>query len=178
VKKLQDKIYVAKLGKSIGLKGEQKLHIDSDFPEQFKPNATFTTDKNQILTIQSYNQKNNTVKFKEINSVEEAKKITNRQLFVSYDDTKKLCNLEEKQFFWFDIVGCSIKQDDEILGVVTDIQRMPLSDYLYIKTSKEFTDKKMPNSFLLPYIDNYIQKVDIENKIIFAINAKDILETS
>ena len=31
-----DKIYIAKLGKTVGLKGQQKLHIDSDFPEQFK----------------------------------------------------------------------------------------------------------------------------------------------
>lgn len=33
---MKDKIYVAKLGKTVGLKGDLKLFIDSDFPEQFK----------------------------------------------------------------------------------------------------------------------------------------------
>jgi 16S rRNA processing protein RimM len=175
---MNNKIYVAKLGKTVGLKGQQKLHIDSDFPEQFKQNATFITNKNQILKIESYNSKNNTVKFYDINTIEDAKRLTNAQLFVTKDETKSICELQDKQFFWFDIINCIVKEDDKILGTVEDIQRMPLSDYLQIKTSQELVDKKLPNSFLLPYLDNYILKVDIENKVILTTKAKEILENS
>ena len=82
-----DKIYVAKIGRAVGLKGQQKLIIDSDFPEQFKKNSKFSTDKNQELTIETYNTNNNVVKFVGIDSIESAKKLTNRQLFVSVEDT-------------------------------------------------------------------------------------------
>ena len=57
-----DKIYVAKLGKTVGLKGAIKIYIDSDFPEQFKTDAAFTTQKNKQLVVENYNPHNNTVK--------------------------------------------------------------------------------------------------------------------
>jgi len=173
-----DKIYVAKLGKTVGLKGQQKLHIDSDFPEQFKKNSKFTTDKNQELIIESFNTKNNVVKFIDIDTVELAKKLTNRELFVSQEDTKQMCKLQKKQFFWFDIINCVVIENEKELGIVSDVQRMPLSDYLEIKTTKTLQDQKYSNQFLLPYIDDFIIDVDIENKIIVVKNAIEILEAS
>lgn len=173
-----DKIYVAKLGKAVGLQGQQKLHIDSDFPEQFKKDSIFYTDKNQELKIETYNSKNNTVKFAGIDTIDQAKKLTNRQLFVSKDDSRDMCNLGKKQFFWFDIIGCEVIENDEVLGKVNDVQRMPLSDYLQIETTKELQDKKYSDIFLLPYIDDFVIQVDIENKTINVNGAKDILEAS
>lgn len=174
-----DKIYIGKLGKTVGLKGQQKLHIDSDFPEQFKKNTKLTTDKNQELTIESFNTTSGVIKFLGIDSIDDAKKLTNRQLFVSSEDTRENCKLEENQFFWFDMIDCIIKENDEILGKVVDIQRMPLSDYLQITTDKTLVEQKYANSFLIPYIlDEYIISVDIENKTIITKNAKDILEAS
>ena len=173
-----DKIYVAKLGRAVGLKGQQKLITDSDFPEQFKKNAKLFTDKNQELTIETYNATNNVVKFLSIDTIEDAKKLTNRQLFVTGEDTKKMCKLEDKQFFWFDIMGLDVLENDAVLGKIIDVQRMPLSDYLLIDTSRELQDKNMATQFLLPYIDDFIIEVDIENKQILVKNAKDILEAS
>ena len=173
-----EKIYVAKLGKTVGLKGQQKLHIDSDFPEQFKKNAKFITDKKQELIIESYNATNNVVKFIGIDTIEDAKKLTNKQLFTSVEDTKELCQLQEKQYFWFDIMNCLIIEDDLVLGKVVDIQRMPLSDYLLIDTAKELVEKKLSTQFLIPYIDDYILNVDINNKKIVTKNSYLILENS
>jgi 16S rRNA processing protein RimM len=173
-----DKIYIAKLGKTVGLKGQQKLHIDSDFPEQFKKNTIVTTDKNQKLTIETFNNTSGVVKFIGIDTIEDAKKLTNRQLFVTKDDTRDMCKLGKKEFFWFDMIGCEIVEDDQIVGKVTDIQRMPLSDYLYIETSKDLVDQGLATSFLLPYEDNYILGVDIKNRVIDTKNGKDILKAS
>jgi 16S rRNA processing protein RimM len=173
-----DKIYVAKIGKTVGLKGQQKIYIDSDFPEQFKKDTKLYTDKNQELVIESYNSKNDTVKFVGIDSIEMAKKLTNKQLFVSDKDTKENCKLGENQFFWFDIIGCEIFENDKLLGEVEDIQRLPLSDYLFIKTSKELVEQEKANSFLLPYLEAYIINVDIESKKIGVTGALDILEAS
>ena len=173
-----DRIYIAKLGKTVGLKGQQKLIIDTDFPEQFKKNTKLTTDKNQELIIETYNTTSNVVKFIGIDTIEDAKKLTNRQLFVSTEDTRDSCKLGNKQFFWFDMMDCVVKENDEILGKIVDIQRMPLSDYLMIETDKKLIEKGFSNSFLIPYLDTYILSVDIENKIILAQDAKDILEAS
>jgi len=173
-----EKIYIAKLGKTVGLKGQQKLIIDTDFPEQFKKNTKLTTDKNQELIIETYNTTSNVVKFVGINSIDDAKKLTNRQLFVSDIDTRENCKLNDKQFFWFDMMNCTVEENGEVLGKIVDIQRMPLSDYLVIETDSKLIKKEFSNSFLLPYVDAYILNVDIENKLILTQNAKDLLEAS
>jgi 16S rRNA processing protein RimM len=172
------KVYVAKIGKTVGLKGFSKLYIDSDFPEQFKKGSRFFTDKNKELIVESYNQKNETVKFEGVESVEEAKKLTNRLLYSSQEDTKQNCQLGQKQYFWFDIINCEIVEDNEILGVVEDIQRLPLSDYLSVATTNELVQEDLAKSFMIPYLDQYILDVDIASKTITVKGAKDILEAS
>lgn len=173
-----DMIFVAKLGRAVGLKGQQKLIIDSDFPEQFKKNAKFFTDKNQELIIETYNTTSSVVKFQGIDTIDDAKKLTNRQLFATQEDTQKYCQLKEKEFFWFDMIGLEVIENGEVLGKINDIQRMPLSDYLLIDTKKELVEKKMATQFLLPYIDDFVLNVDIEDKKIFVKNAKEILQAS
>ncbi|WP_457564311.1 PRC-barrel domain-containing protein, partial [Caminibacter sp.] len=78
---------------------------------------------------------------------------------------------------WFDIIGCDIYEEGELLGKVKDIQRLPSADYLLVQTSEELA-KELPKSFLLPYQDQFIEKVDIEQKRIDAKGAKAILEAS
>jgi len=173
-------MYIAKIGKTVGLKGQLKLHIDTDFPEQFKKNSIFITNKKQTLTIESFNQNNKIVKFIGINSIEDAQKYINSQLISSQEDTIKNCILKEKQFFWFDLLECKIIENDILLGTIVDIHRYPIDDYFEIKTNIQLIQKneKLSKTFLLPYTDKYIQNVDISNKQINVINAKDILESS
>jgi len=173
-----DKVYVAKLGRAVGLKGQQKIIIESDFPEQFKKNSKFLTNKNQELIVESYNPNSDTIKFAGIDSVEEAKKLTNKELFTTAEQSKINCQLEKNQFFWFDIIGCDIVQNKELLGKVIDVQRLPLDDYFIIETNSLLIEQDLPKSFMIPYIDNFIISVDIENKTIEVKNSKDILEAS
>jgi len=173
-----DKIYVAKLGKAVGLQGSIKVHIDSDFPEQFKKDVQFTTQRNKPLTIETFNTKNSTVKFVGIDSVEDAKKLTNSLLYTSIEDTKQNCNLDNNQYFWFDLIGCTLIENDETLGQIEDIQRLPLEDYFLINTSEELQKQDLAKQFLLPYNEQYVQSVDIEKKQITVTNAKAILRAS
>ncbi len=177
--KIQDKVYIAKLGKTVGLQGQLKLHIDSDFPEQFSKNSQFVTNKNVTLTIENFNTKNNTVKFKGIDTIDDAKKLINSLIFTTLEDTKDNCTLDENQYFWFDLIDCAIIENDEILGTVVDIHRYPTCDYFEIKTSDILVkEKELSKTFLLPYIEQYIISVNIEDKSILVKCAFDILEAS
>ncbi|MBI3873974.1 MAG: 16S rRNA processing protein RimM [Arcobacter sp.] len=175
-----EKIYVAKLGKSVGLKGQMRVHIDSDFPEQFKKGVSFTTNKNKILTIETINQSYDTVKFVGIDTIEDTKIFINSLLFASDESTIKNCKLKEKQYFWFDIEGCAIIENGIVLGKVTEVSRFPTDDYMYIDTDSELLKKdiKIAKTFLIPYNDNYILSVDIGKKIIEIKNGFDILAAS
>jgi 16S rRNA processing protein RimM len=76
------------------------------------------------------------------------------------------------------LIGASVMQDTEVLGVVTEIQRITDTDYLIIKTDAHLVESGLPRSFLLPYIPRYIIDADVEAQKIFTKDAKDILEAS
>lgn len=175
---MSDKVYVAKIGKSVGLKGDLKLFIVSDFPEQFKKDAVFTTNKKIELKIENFNAKNSTVKFYGFDDVDEAKKLTNSLLYTSKEESNKNIKLEKDQYFWYDIIDCEVKENDKILGIVKDVQRFAVDDFLFITTSEELVKKEYPKSFLIPYIDRYIIKVDIKNKTIHTQDCLEILQHS
>jgi len=171
-------IYVAKIGKTVGLKGELKFHLETDFSNQFTKNKTFQLKNKSILTIEHYNHKRGVIKFLGIDSIEDAKKLTNQELYSTIEDTKANCKLDKNQYFWFDIIGCKVIEEDVVLGEVSDIERYGITDYLRIDTAKEL-NQELPKEFLLPYIsEKFILRVDIEAKTIEASGAKDILENS
>ncbi len=176
---MNDKIYVAKLGKAVGLKGHLRLIIDSDFPSQFKKNAIFTTNKSIELKVQEYNTSRELIKFDTYDDVETAKKLTNQELYVSYEDTKENCKLDNNQYFWFDLIDCKIVENKKTLGIVKDIHRYPTNDYFEIITEPSLIDLGLPKVFLVPYIfDNYIVSVDVDSKVIETKNCFEILENS
>ena len=168
------KIPIAKLGKSYGIKGWQKIHILSDFPEQFKPGATFSSNK-EPLTIEKIDLKRGLVKIKGIDTPEDAKKITNRMLFTTEEETRKNIKLKEGEYFWFDIEGCDVFEDEKRLGRVKEIERADV-DYLLIDTDEELVKEGYPKRFLIDF-KRHVKDVDIENKKIIANGAIDILES-
>ena len=171
---MKNKIPIAKIGKTYGIKGWQKIHLLTDFPEQFKPNTTFESDKIN-LTIEKIDLKRKLVKFKGINTPEDAKKLTNRLLYTTKEQTKENIKLKENEYFWFDIIGCKIEENNQTLGKVIDIQRVDV-DYLVIQTDKKFVEIGYPKRFLIDF-KRHIKNVDINQKKITTNGAIDILES-
>ena len=171
------KFQVAKLGKAVGLHGEMKLHLKTDFPEQFKPGASFDSKRGELV-IETYNPERDLVKFKAYNSPQDAKRLTNLDLFTTEEKTREEITLDAGQYFWFDIVGASVYEADLLLGKVAEVERLGTTDYLKLDTDEDLVSKKMPNSFLIPYLDNFVLEVDTETKIIKVQGGFDILEAS
>jgi 16S rRNA processing protein RimM len=176
-KKTPEKFYIAQIGRSVGLWGDLKFHLHTDFPEQFQKGATFQSDRGE-LTISDIDMKRGIVRFVGYEGIDAAKRLTNTKLYATPEQTKVNCTLKEGQHFWFDVIGCSVKDGEEILGKVSDIQRMAETDYLIIDTDSHFVEAGMSKQFLLPYIGRYIQKTDVEEKIVYTQDAKEILEAS
>jgi 16S rRNA processing protein RimM len=170
-----NKIPIAKIGKTYGIKGWQKIHLLTDFPEQFKPNTTFESDKTS-LTIEKIDLKRGLVKFKGIDTPEDAKKLTNRMLYTTKEATKVNIKLKKDEYFWFDIIGCDVYEDGELLGKVKEIERANEADYLVINTNPDFIEKKYPKRFLIDF-KRHVKDVDVENKKIEASGAKELLES-
>ncbi len=172
------KFFIAQVGKTHGLHGDLKLHLHTDFPEQFKVGYSFDSSVGR-LTISRINLKRGTIAFKNYDdNIDIAKKLTNAKLYASLNETKERCHLKEGEYFWFDLEGCRVLQNNITLGVVQEVQRLADINYLYIKTDKSLIDRGFSNSFLIPNIDRYIISINIEDKIIRVKDGMDILEAS
>lgn len=171
------KLKVALIGKTIGLKGGLKLHDFSDFPEQFKKGAKFIVNDREIC-IKSFDKNRQVVVFEDFEDINLASNLANCELFRSVEDTKKFCKLKKDEFFYFDIIGSKIIENGEILGVINDIEKIGNSYMFLINTDLNLIEHGFAKIFFIPYLDNFIIKVDINSKEIFTKNAKSILENS
>jgi 16S rRNA processing protein RimM len=171
------KFFIAQVGKTHGLHGDLKLHLHTDFPEQFKVGLSFDSSAGR-LEISRINLKRGTVAFKGYDGVDYAKKLTNVKIYTSLEETKERCQLSVGEYFWFDLEGCSIIENGELLGVVKEIQRLTDINYFFIITDKKLVESGSAKSFLIPNIKRYVLSIDIEAKIISVLDGKEILEAS
>ncbi|HIC43553.1 MAG TPA: hypothetical protein EYO73_04450, partial [Sulfurimonas sp.] len=63
---LANRFQVAKIGKAVGVYGEMKFHLKTDFPEQFTKGFSFKTKRGELV-IESYNPERDLIKFKGYN---------------------------------------------------------------------------------------------------------------
>ncbi len=171
-------LHIATIGKTVGIKGDMKFHIKCDFPEQFHNGATFFSNLKQNITLADVNLERDLIKIAGINTIEDAKKFTNAKLFTTREETRKNCHLDEGEYFWFDIDDCEVYEDGKLLGVVNEVERIAVTNYLNVKTNEELVKAGNPKIFLIPFEEPFRVSVDIDKKIITVRGAMDILEAS
>jgi len=169
-----NKMPIAKIGKVYGVKGWLKLHLLTDFPEQFKAGISFEADKT-TLTIENINRKNNTIKFVGFNNPEESRKLTNRVIYSNENQSKENIKLKKDEWFWFDIIGCEVIENNQVLGIVDDINRINDIDYVVVNINEKLDYKQ--KRYLFDF-KRHIIDVDIQNKKIIVKDTIPILEAS
>lgn len=109
------------------------------------------------LTIEKYRRSStfDIVKFVEINSATEAEPLKGYQILV----IKNQKDLKEGYYFYSDLVGCEIIADGKSLGKVIAVEEFPAQITLRVEMSNGKT-------FFVPFIKQFIKKVDIDNKTI------------
>ncbi len=172
-------IEVAQLGRLVGLKGELKLHLHCDFPEQFKKGNVFQTAKGETLEVFSYHHGRGLISFVGYTQREEAQKLVNTVLLTTPENSLRDCALSEGEFFWFDMIDARVMDDDNtFLGCVEEIERIGITDYLVIQTHDSLVAKGLPKRFYMPYIERYILSFDKATQEIRCKDGLGILENS
>lgn len=169
-------LHIATLGRTVGLHGEMKLNLYTDFPEQFIPGETFYTKEREPLVFDSVERER--VRLRGVDTLEAAKRFTNTKVYTTYGRTREVCKLDPGQYFWFDIVGSEVTENATVLGKVLEIERIGAVDYLQINTDDTFVKQGLPKQFLVPYQPPFIVHVDTEKGTIALQGALDILEAS
>ena len=186
-------LVVGKFGRSVGVDGTLRLFLQTDFPQSIKRGVKLKSDSPLYPNLEvsyfmfpkdesSHSNSKALVRFVGIDSKDSADQLTNFLLFNTIQATRENCKLDDGEFFWFDIVGCKIFEDNVVLGEVVEIERIGNIDYLHIATDRNLISLSNPNSviqeelgirnrkirksFLLPYIKAYIVGVSLRQKSI------------
>ena len=171
-------LHIATIGKTVGIKGDMKFHLKTDFPEQFVVGAEFLSDKKDKIILDYVDLDRGLVRINALNNPEDAKKWVNAKLFATYEQTRESCTLGEDEYFFFDLEDCKVYEDGELLGVVYEVDRIANTNYLSILTDKKLIEAGYAKKFLIPFVKPFKQSVDIDTKTILVASGKDILKAS
>lgn len=162
----KERLEVGQIVNTFGIKGFVKIYPYVDDISRFdnlKKVHIKSKNNNEELQIEEVKYQKNMVlvKFKGIETVENAEKLRNS--FVEIDRADAI-PLEEGQYFIADLLGLDVFLDTgEKLGVLEDIYNAGSSDIYVVKN-------ELGKQFLLPYIDEVIKQINLEEgKIIVHI---------
>lgn len=162
-------IYIGKIVSTHGIKGEIKIISDFDFKDK-----AFVIDKKIYLgsekrefIIKSYRKHKNydmiTLEgFSDINLVLPFMKES------VYIDKEDLC-LEENEYLDSSLIGLSIYFDEQYLGKIVEI-------FLPSPNRKVIRFNKDGKNYLVPYVPNFVKKIDLSSGTVLLYNMEGVLE--
>ncbi len=151
---------IGKINNTHALKGEVKLEMWCDGIEFLKHLKTVYLDgrgEKGLTLVSARPQKNLAIlKFKEINTVEEAEKLKGKTLFCNRDDAE----IDEGAYFLADIIGCYVVDIDteEEYGKIVDVMNYGSCDIYDVESWGKHT--------LIPAIPEVIKEVNTEYQVV------------
>jgi 16S rRNA processing protein RimM len=165
-------LVVGRIGRAHGVLGEATIEIRTDLPdERFVPGARFDTDPTTSgpLTIESVRNHNGILllKFVEITDRTALEKVRDTLLLADVDVTDE--GRYEDEYHVQQLIGCNIVlESGESIGELTDILNLPGQDVLAIKGQS--------GEILIPFIEEFVPTVDLENRRITVVPPPGLLE--
>lgn len=155
---MQKRLEIGQIINTFGIKGEVKVFPLTDDIKRFDDLETVyvkTKKESQLYNIESIKYHKNFVliKFKEINTVEQAETLRNSYLEV---DRAQAIPLNEGEYFIADLIGLEVYSDEgKLIGKVDDIYNTGANDIYVVKDD-------LGKQTLLPGIKDVIKNVDLE----------------
>lgn len=159
--------FVGKIINTHGLKGEVKVKAETDFPQQrFCPNSNLyisVGDQKVKMTVETarFHKQAYLVKFLQINDIDEANRIVNKNLYVSDEDQT---DLSKGSYYIHQLIGLDVfdYETKTKIGILTDIEMPGANDIWEITPNKG-------KIFWIPNISSVVKQVDLVNKKIEVI---------
>ena len=153
---------VGKIVNTQGLQGEMRVLSVTDFAEErFKKGnklALFDKKDQFVMDVEiaSHRKVKNfdIIKFKGMYHINDIEKFRDFTLKVREED---LTDLEDGEFYYHEIIGLEVYENDILLGTIKEILQPGANDVWVVK-------RKGKRDLLLPYIPPVVLNVDIPNK--------------
>lgn len=159
-----DFVYLGKIVNTHGIKGEIRIISDVDFKsEVFKKDfKLYIGDKKEEFIILNYRKHKNydMITFNGINNINDVLKYKGKNVYINKFD------INYDGYFDEDLIGLNVYSKDKYIGKITDIVKSKASDILVINNDIK--------KFMVPKIEQFIEKVDLKNNKIYINEIKGL----
>ena len=156
---MESLLEVGQIVNTYGIKGFVKVNPLVDNNNQFKSFKTlYIQNKNNLKELQveevKFSKNQVLLKFKGIETIEQAEELRNYYLQAKREDIK----LEKGAYFIVDLIGLEVyTEEGELLGTLKEVLQPGANDVYVV-------ENKAKQEILLPVIPDVVKQVDIEGK--------------
>lgn len=159
---LSDYNYVGTIVGTHALKGEVKIYSVTDFKaSRYAIGNTLYIDyqgKLVPVVVKSHREHKgfDLVSFEGHPSINEVEKYVKSKIYVAHSQLEEL---PEDEYYYFQLMGCSVRTTDDVIGIVKDIVNYGASDILVVKNDQG-------KEYMIPFVDDFIVDVDLDAQMI------------
>ena len=156
-------IYIGRIVNTHGIKGEVRIKSDIGHKDLVFKKGNHLIVDNELLEINSYrvHKDFDMVTFLNINDINEVLKYKGKNVYIDKKDLKENILFEEEY------IGLEV-YSDHYIGIVEDILKNKIYNILVVKNNKK--------EYLIPNIDEFIKKIDIDNKKIYINEIEGLID--
>lgn len=161
---MNEMIYIGKTVSTFGIKGELKVISDFEYCDRaYQVNKKILINNiEHVISGIRYHKNYVLLKIDNLNNINDILKYVGFNIYIKRIDL----GLKEDEYLYKDLINSEvIDTDNTKLGKVIEILNGN-NVLIKVKGSKEF---------LIPLIDNYISKFDLNKKILYTKNAKELI---
>lgn len=159
-----DYIYIGKIVNTHGIKGELRIISNFEYKDKvFKENNLIYIGKDkEEKEINSYrtHKQYDMVTFKDVSDINEVLIYKGMDVFIKKEDLK----LNKDEILDSDLINMEVYFNDKLLGVIDEI--IDNNGYKLLNI----------NNLLIPYNNNFIEKINKENNKIILKNVEELIK--
>lgn len=146
-------IKLGKIVSSFGNKGEIKLNPLTDIIDRFDFEGPYFLKDGKDLYIERYRHSKNQViiKFKSVNSINDALDLKDLDLYVKEEDRAEL---DEGDYYVDQVLGLEVYSSGDYLGKVEEVIYTDANDVYIIRSDK--------TSYAVPAVKSFIKNIDLD----------------
>ena len=161
---MNEMIYIGKTVSTFGIKGELKVISDFEYCDKaYKVgNKVLINNIEHIISSIRYHKNYVLLKIDNLNNINDILKYVGFNIYIKRIDL----GLKEDEYLYKDLINSEVIDDDNTkLGKVIEVLNGN-NVLIKVKGSKEF---------FIPLIANYVSKFDLNKKILYTKNAKELI---
>ena len=160
---MNEMIYIGKTVSTFGIKGELKVISDFEYCDRaYQVNKKILINNiEHVISGIRYHKNYVLLKIDNLNNINDILKYVGFNIYIKRLDL----NLSKDEFLYKDLINSEVvDEDDTKLGKIIEVVN-GINVLIKVKGTKEF---------YIPLIDNYVKRFDLDKKILYTKNAKEL----